>query len=416
MKTTFKPALILMAILCSLSCAGGGSSGSSDNEGNGGGGGGIADGIASLLEQDKTVRAYSPNMVDVEMLSMTQKPGWSLLAGTQWIGNTYCNSVMGVNDKLGGYFSMDGPRAYTHDDYSYPNGLTVYLKFMSAADYMDYVFRRQFPGVKDAQRTRLMTIDQFSEAEQRQLEEQRQVSYNSSVQYSRQLPNAANFRIKDQTIDRSYAEYKWVQNGDTIVHAMDVVINATHQEFVSPYFQSSMVLWTQQLMLTYTGPVKHIVKVKEAVEQMLGSVKYNSQYLTALNNIVAEGMQRHSAETQRIMNEMAISELKHQQNMARQIQETQEYVMNTRREVFANRQASMERVNQGWTDVIRGVNRYTDGEGKVMEVPVSAGSNVWHSAEGGTIYSSDSYLFNSTANLPDKDGIVREFRQLQLLK
>jgi hypothetical protein len=41
---------------------------------------------------------------------------------------------------------------------------------------------------------------------------------------------------------------------------------------------------------------------------------------------------------------------------------------------------------------------------------------VWQHAESGTIYSSDSYLFRAVDYLPDKDGIEREFRQLQLLK
>ena len=62
-------------------------------------GGQTGGGIQSVLaQQPKTVRAYAPEMNNMEMLSMTQLPGWQLLAGTQWIGNMYCTSVKGVNE------------------------------------------------------------------------------------------------------------------------------------------------------------------------------------------------------------------------------------------------------------------------------------------------------------------------------
>jgi hypothetical protein len=44
------------------------------------------------------------------------------------------------------------------------------------------------------------------------------------------------------------------------------------------------------------------------------------------------------------------------------------------------------------------------------------GSKAWQSADGGTIYTSDSYLFHAVDNLYDKNGNLQEFRQLQLLK
>jgi hypothetical protein len=197
---------------------------------------------------------------------------------------------------------------------------------------------------------------------------------------------------------------------------MDVFISATYTDFRGPYLNISTIQWCQNYLLTGTAPVKNKEKVEKDLKKMLSSIQWNEQYIAALNNIVMEGMRRNDAETRRIQNEMAQAEIRHQQNMARQIQETNDYVNRTRQEVYANRQASQERINQGWHDAIIGVDRYMGTDGKVVEVPVSMGNKVWQNAEAGTIYTSDSYLFNSVANLPDKDGIVREFRQLQLLK
>ncbi|GHT43854.1 hypothetical protein FACS189438_1850 [Bacteroidia bacterium] len=373
----------------------------------------------TVLEQAKTVRACSPDMGNMEMLSMTQPPGWSLLAGTQWTGNSYTNSIKGVNDKLGAAFFIDMNRPYMQTPMfksGTTDGKTVYLDLMSAADYLDFVFRRQFSHVANAKRTQLKTLGQYSEAERQQLEQQRQATYNSTVNYLAQSSGGSFTRVVKQTADRALAEYKWVQDGDTIVHSMEVIIGASFQEIRSAYLNTTQILWSQNTLWTATAPAKNIKQMEKDFAQMIPTIKFNDQYIAALNNRVREGMQRNEAETRRIQNEMAVAEVRHQQNMARQIMETQEYVANARREVNANRQASMERINQGWTDAIKGVDRYVGTDGKVVEVPVSMGSKVWQSAEGGTIYTSDSYLFSPVANLPDKDGIVREFRQLQLLK
>jgi hypothetical protein len=372
-----------------------------------------------FAEQAKTVRATAPEMNDMEMLTMTQAPGWQLLAGTQWIGNAYCNSIKGVNERLGAFFFLDYNRNYTQSSMAQSgttDGKSVYLNLMSAADYLDYVFRRQFSAVKDAKRTLLKTLDQYPEADRQQLEQLRITLYNNALQYVRQSPTASYMKIRNQTADRASAEYKWMQDGDTIVHFMEVIIAATYQDFQGPYLNTSLILWGQQMLWTATSPSKSGKQVQKDLELMVPTIKFNEQYIAALNAIVMQGIRQGEAETRRIQNEMAQSEIRHQQKMAAQIMETQEYISNARREVNANRQASMERINQGWTDAIKGVDRYMGTDGKVVEVPISMGNKVWQNAESGTIYTSDSYLFNPIANLPDKDGIVREFRQLQLLK
>ncbi|MDR2711475.1 MAG: hypothetical protein LBB65_09205 [Burkholderiales bacterium] len=68
---------------------------------------------ASCGEQRKTVRAFSPEMNNMEMLSMTQQPDWQILAGTQWLGTTYINTIKGTNEKLNAGFFWDGNRNYT---------------------------------------------------------------------------------------------------------------------------------------------------------------------------------------------------------------------------------------------------------------------------------------------------------------
>ena len=287
---------------------------------------------------------------------------------------------------------------------------------MSAADYLDFVFRRQFPNTKNAKRTMLKTLDQYSEAERQQMEEQRVAIYNATLQYIRQSPGAGQQQLRATTIDRSSAEYKWVQDGDTIIHYMEVVINASYSDFRGPYMNTSIVSWGQSWMLTATASSKNSKKASDDMKKMFDTARWNEQYFAALNNIVAEGMRRNEAETRRIQGEMSQAEVRHQQRMAQILQETNEYVSNVHREVSANRQAAMSRVNQGWRDAVVGVDRYMGTDGKVVEVPVSAGHNVWQHAESGTIYSSDSYLFRAVDYLPDKDGIEREFRQLQLLK
>jgi hypothetical protein len=357
-------------------------------------------------------------MNNMEMLTMTQLPGWQLLAGTQWIGNTYCNSIKGVNDQLNATFYYDGRRGYTHSNSALPttDGQIVFMNYMSAPDYLDFVFRRQFPNVKNAKRTMLKTLDQFPEEERQQVENTRVMLYNDAVQYNNQSAGASFTHIRKVTAERAKAEYRWVQDGDSIIHYMDVFIHATYMDFRSHYHNSSMIQWAQGYLLTGTVPVKNSEKADEDLMQILPSIRWNEQYLNACNNIVMQGIQRTDAETRRIQGEMAQSEIRHQQRMTQILQETNDYAYKTRQEVFANQQASQERINQGWRDVVVGVDRYMGTDGKVVEVPVSMGSQVWQNAESGTIYTSDSYLFHAVAQLPDKDGIVREFRQLQLLK
>jgi hypothetical protein len=197
---------------------------------------------------------------------------------------------------------------------------------------------------------------------------------------------------------------------------MEVLINATYNDFRSQYGNSSAVAWSQGWMITGTAPVKNSEKVGKEIVEMLSSIKVNEQYIASLNNIIATGIQHQDAEVRRIQGEMAQAEIRHQQKMAQIMQEAQEYRAKVTNEVFANRQASQERINQGWRDAIVGVDRYMGTDGKVVEVPVSMGSKAWQSADGGTIYTSDSYLFHAVDNLYDKNGNLQEFRQLQLLK
>jgi hypothetical protein len=149
---------------------------------------------------------------------------------------------------------------------------------------------------------------------------------------------------------------------------------------------------------------------------MISSIQINDAYKAALDNIVMQGMQREDAIMRRRVNEMAQAEVNHQRRMTQMMTETNEYIANVQRESFANQRASQNRISEGWTDAITGVNRFIGSDGKVVQVPVSAGSHAWQSADGGTIVTSDSYLFKAVDNLYDKDGRVAEFREMQLLK
>lgn len=367
----------------------------------------------------KTVRAYSPEMNHMEMLSMTQQPGWSLLAGTQWLGTAYTNVVKGVNEQLNACFCSDGGRSYTQSPMfksGTSDGKSIYLNLMSTVDYLDFVFRRQFPVIKDAVRTKVKTLEQYTEEERRELEEMRVKYYNAAVQYIAQSPGREYVHLRGVTADRVTVEYEFVQDGETVRHSMEAVMTAMYQDFRGPYLNSSDIIWGQRQLLTVTAPAKSFDRAMKDVERMTSTVRFNEQYVAAIDHITMQGIQRSQQDSQRIMNEMAQAEIRHQQNMARQIQETHEYVMRVQRESFANQQASSQRVSQGWRDAIVGVDRYVGVDGEVLEVPVSMGSKVWQSADGGTIYTSDSYLFNPVDFAMDKDGNLTEFRQLQLLK
>ena len=413
-KTQTVAVVIFFAFIL-VSCIG--QSNSGENKSNTGLGG-----LFSIKEEPKIVRAFDPNMNGMEMLSIEQQPGWTLLAGTDWVGvSNYTNCLKGVNEKMNAMFYSEGGRSYIQNQYNQSgtaDGKAVYLNYMSATEYLDYVFHRQFPNLNNAKRTMLKTVDQFSEEERNQLEEKRILNYNNMVQSISQLPNAQMFKIQGQYVDRSVAEYKWVdEKGDSIVHKMDVIVHATVEDILNPYASTTrMILWSQEVIYTSTSPVKNSEKINKDIEKMLSTITFNQQYFAACNNIIQQGIERNQYHVRRIQNEMAVAEMRHQQKLADMNRETQEYISNVRREVFANREASRERVSQGWRDAIVGVDRFVGTDGNVVEVPVSAGHNVWQSADGGTIYSSDSYLFNPITTLPDKDGIDREFRQLQLLK
>jgi len=377
--------------------------------------------LNNMSGQPKIVHAYDPQMNNMEMATIKQAPGWALLAGTQWKGNAYTTTIRGVNDDLNASFILDGNRNYTQSSLA-KSGTSddkqIYLNLMSAPDYLDYVFHRQFPNLKNAKRTLLKTADQWSETERQQLEQLRQATYNVSVQFNSQSALGANTNITKATADHALVEYRWENNGDTIVHAMEVVLVAVYQNFYDPYTRTSVssINWGQNSLRTITYPAKNEKKVERDLKQMVPTLKFNDAYIATLNNIAMQGVQRSQAEVGRIRSEMAQSAARHQQEMARMVQETNEYIAKSQREVIANRQAMMERVNRDWRDAIVGVNRFVGNDGEAVIVPVSAGSNVWQSADGGTIYSSDSYLFNPVDYLYDKDGYLQDFRQLQLMK
>jgi len=388
------------------------------------------EGFTAFTEQPKTVRAFAPEMDDLEMVSMTQMPGWQILAGTQWIGKHPTNTIKGVNDDLNACFLMEGSRNYTQNQHVKSgtfDGKTLYLNLMSAAEYLDYVFYRQFPDVKNVKRTVLKTLDMYSDAERQQLEAQRSEMFTAMVNYMKTAPGGADYHISKATADRATVEFRWLQENDSIVQIMEVSIIAIYNQFRSAYYSESSINWQQLLLTTVTAPVKNIDKTKSDLEQMIPTIEWNKEYNNMLTAIIMEDVRQNEDATRRIMyeneqahlrhqQEMAQSAIRHQQKMAQIMQETNDYIYKSRQDVYANRQASQERINQGWRDAVVGVDRYMGADGKVVEVPVSAGSKVWQSADGGTIYTSDSYLFNAVDNLYDKNGKIQEFKQLQLLK
>ena len=417
-KINFKTQTVAAAIIfifIFVSCIG--QSNSGENKSNTGLGG-----LFSIKEEPKVVRASDPNMSGMEMLSLEQQPGWAILAGTDWVGvSNYTNCIKGVNEKMNAMFYIENARSYIQNQFNQSgttDGKAVYLNYLSATEYLDYVFRRQFPNLNNAKRTMLKTVDQFTVEERQKLEDSRIKNYNAMAAFIAQMPNGNNFRIQGQYVDRSAAEYKWVdEKGDSIVHSMDVIIHATVEDILSPYASPTrMIIWNHEVIYISTCPVKYAEKINKDIEKMLSTITFNQQYFAACNDIIKQGIERNAYHVRRIQNEMAIAEVRHQQKLADMNRETQEYISNVRREVYANREASRERVSQGWRDAIVGVDRFVGTDGNVVEVPVSAGHNVWQSADGGTIYSSDSYVFSPITTLQDKDGIDREFRQLQLLK
>jgi len=374
---------------------------------------------AVFAEQPKTVRAYAPEMNNMEMLSMTQAPGWRILAGTQWIGNSYTISVRGANDDLNAAVFSDTNRGYTQSPMGQSgtsDGKTVYLNYMSAPDYLDYVFHRQFPNVKGARRVTLKTIDQYPEEDRMKFENFRAQYYNTAVQFQRQMPGGENNFVRQATVDCASAEYQWVQDGETIVHTIEAAISAVYIDHRTPYFNYSSIQWQQNGLTTLTFPEKNRKRVEEDFKQMEASFKMNDAYIAALNNRVMQEMQRVDANMRRQQAEMAQAEINHQQRMAKMIQETNTQIANTQREAIANRQAAQDRISRTWTDAIVGESRFLDKEGNVVKIPVTAGSHAWENADGSTIITSDSYLFHPVENLVDKDGFIREFREMQLLR
>ena len=376
--------------------------------------------VQTKAEKPKTVRAYAPEMNNMEMLSMTQMPGWRILAGTEWIGNSYCVSVRGVNDDLNAGMFWDGARNYTQSPMGKSgtsDGKTVYLNYMSAPDYLDYVFHRQFPNVKGARRVTLKTIDQYPEEERGKMENYRKQLFNTTVQGYRQMPGGENAIVRKTTVDCAGTEYQWVQDdGESIVHGMEVVVAATYVDRRSRYLNQSSIEWQQVALNTATFPAKNRERVEADFKQMRASAKTNDAYIAALNNIIMQGMRREGEIQSNLQAQMTQAEIQHQNRMTKMMQETNTKIANVQREAIANRQAAQDRSFRTWTDAIIGVNRFLDKEGNVVQMPVTAGSHAWENADGSTIITSDSYLFRPVENLVDRDGFLREFREMQLLR
>ena len=74
--------------------------------------------------------------------------------------------------------------------------------------------------------------------------------------------------------------------------------------------------------------------------------------------------------------------------LKRQMQETHEHIMKNQRDVYNDRQASMSRVNQGWTDAITGTDRWSGG-GSTYSAPTGYGY-AWRGPNDQTYYTNDS--------------------------
>jgi hypothetical protein len=74
--------------------------------------------------------------------------------------------------------------------------------------------------------------------------------------------------------------------------------------------------------------------------------------------------------------------------LQRQLRDNHEHIMRTQREAYANRQDSMSRINQGWSDHITDTDRWSGGGGSYS---APSGYNYgWNDASGNTYYTNDS--------------------------
>ena len=152
-------------------------------------------------------------------------------------------------------------------------------------------------------------------------------------------------------------------------------------------------MWNTDYELVMIAPEAQVQAVFEEFDRIRRSIELGRDFAqgqAAIERIIMQGMQHANGVYANAQAQMAADRAASWDRRAAIIADTNAYTTNVMRDMQASNAASHERVAQGWSEAIRGVNSYVGSDGRVVEADIRY-DHVYQGTPGSR-WGSDSYV------------------------
>ena len=323
----------------------------------------------------RTQKILDPNMSNVVAATVAVPEGWNMTTGeVMWNFDMFSDparvAIEVRNPKDDAYFGFVSGMVFSGN--SSASGIRT-KQPMGAADFITEMLYNQ-PDLSDIKVTKVEKPKAIADAMQKQAAERQKRTIEQGIQLG--FRNATAVQV---TSDCAVVEYTCTKNGLRYEGAMYVGTYCSQSPF-GVYWDTTPLVG----IYAYEGKLASHGK---SLAVLAGNTSVSPAWEQGLIQVSAYLTQLHIDQI-KIIEETTVQRLRHNAALQRQIQDTHEYTMRTRRETQAYRQEAMSNVNRGWSNVIRGVDTWDDGRGAYS---APTGYNYgWSDGTGNTAYTNNS--------------------------
>ena len=155
---------------------------------------------------------------------------------------------------------------------------------------------------------------------------------------------------------------------------MAAMMGGVAQQAMSSMAQANMPrLWNTDYELVMIAPEAQAQEVFEEYDRVRHSIELGRDFAqgqAAVERVIMQTMQQANSTFANAQAQMAADRAASWDRRAAIIADTNAYTTNVMRQMNASNAATNERVAQGWSEAIRGVNSYVGADGRVVEADV----------------------------------------------
>lgn len=328
---------------------------------------------AAVLRFRKVSIKDQPNMIGGEAFSFLAPVGWQVEGGLVWRTHPTMPASVGmrvrnpsgleqfenfptVGFSWGGYLAVSG----------FPQG-SLYLGNEvqpPVRDAIAYLKERQIPRVRGNVRARIVQTEPLPKL----------------AEAARAAEPAPAYGGPQMTFTAGRVRLEYELEGKPVEEDLYCVLNSMAMPTVN------MTLQVADKLCAMRAPKGQLDQATKVCETMIHSTRINLQWYSQYSQLV-------QALTQAQMNQIRAAG-----DLSRYISRTSNEISDMMRQSYEQRQASQDRINQNWSQYMRGVDEYRDPvAGRPVELP-SGYQNAWVSGNGEYIVT-DSVNFNPNVEL-----------------